>query len=164
MATKHVRIISKQQRLSQARDIGKIVYVNNEQKMPKDWNLWHAIRNFPIARLMGAELNKLSPVLKIAFYPRQSRVPNTIVSQFMVQYLWLLVSNAVDRSNNMPKVDSFLSITEDMLLIKSIKANAGEWSLRNPNCFEYKTLCKFINLVSRLKKLKKKAGRIDISL
>ena len=43
----------------------------------------------------------------------------------------------------MPKVDSFLSIAEDISLIKSIKANAVAWLLRNPNCFEDKILCKF---------------------
>ena len=36
MGTRYICIISKQQRLSQARDIKKIVYVNNEQKRPKD--------------------------------------------------------------------------------------------------------------------------------
>ena len=49
----------------------------------------------------------------------------------------------------MPKVVSFLSIAEDMLLIKSIKANAVERLLRNPNCFEYKILCKFKKLISQ---------------
>ena len=34
--TKYICIISKQQRLSQARDIKKIVCVNDEQKWPKD--------------------------------------------------------------------------------------------------------------------------------
>ena len=36
MGTRYICIISKQQRLSQARDIKKIVYVNDEQKRPKD--------------------------------------------------------------------------------------------------------------------------------
>ena len=49
----------------------------------------------------------------------------------------------------MPKVVSFLSIAEDILLIKSTKANAVEWLLRNPNCFEYKILCKFKKLISQ---------------
>ena len=35
-----------------------------------------------------------------------------------------MVSNTLDRSKIMPKVDSFLAIAEDMLLIKSIKAGA----------------------------------------
>ena len=68
----------------------------------------------------------------------------------------------------MPKVVSFLSIAEDMLLIKSIKANAVKWLLRNLNCFEYKILCKFKKLISRLymtfSKSLEKAGRIDIGL
>ena len=79
-----------------------------------------------------------------------------------------MVSNALDRSKNMPKVDSFLSIAEDMLLIKSIKASAVEWLLPNPNCFEYKILCKFKNSVSplnmTLSKSLAKAGGIDIGL
>ena len=33
-----------------------------------------------------------------------------------------MVSNALDRSKNMPKVDSFLSIAEDKLVIRSIKS------------------------------------------
>ena len=33
-----------------------------------------------------------------------------------------MVSNALDRSKNMPKVDSFQSIAEDKLLIRSIKS------------------------------------------
>ena len=36
MGTKYICIISEQQKLSQARDVRKIVYVNNEQKRPKD--------------------------------------------------------------------------------------------------------------------------------
>ena len=36
--------------------------------------------------------------------------------------------NALDRSKNMPaEVHSFLSVAEDILLIKSIKASAVEW-------------------------------------
>ena len=46
--------------------------------------------------------------------------------------LWLTVSKALGRSKNIPEVDSFLSIAEDMLLIKSVKARAVEWLLRNP--------------------------------
>ena len=79
-----------------------------------------------------------------------------------------MVSNALGRSKNMPKADSFLPIAEDMLLIKSIKASAVEWLLRNLNCFEYKILSKFKNLVSRLDMsfslFLEKAGRIDIGL
>ena len=60
-----------------------------------------------------------------------------------------MVSNALDRSKTMPKVDSFLLIAEDILLIKSIKASALEWLLQNPNCFEYKVLCKFKTSVSQ---------------
>ena len=55
----------------------------------------------------------------------------------------------------MPKVDSFLSIAEDVLLIKSIKANAVERLLRNPNCFEI--LCKVKISVSRLNMTSQKA-------
>ena len=44
--------------------------------------------------------------------------------------LWLIVSNALERSEKMPKVVSFLSIAEDISLIKSIKTYAVEWSLR----------------------------------
>ena len=33
-----------------------------------------------------------------------------------------MVSNALDRTKNMPKVDSFLSIAEDKLVIRSIKS------------------------------------------
>ena len=77
-----------------------------------------------------------------------------------------MVSNTLDRSKKMPKVDSFLSIAEDILLIKSIKASVLEWLLRNTNCFEYKVLCKFKNSVSRLNmtlsKNLEKAGSIDI--
>ena len=77
-----------------------------------------------------------------------------------------MVSNALDRPKKMPKVDSFLSIAEDILLIKSIKASALEWLLRNTNWFEYKVLCKFKNSVSRLNmtfsKSLEKAGSTDI--
>ena len=76
--TKYICIISKQQRLSQARDIREIVCVNNEQKRPKDGSLWHATWNFPIVRLKGPNLDKLSPILKITFDPRQSCVPNCV--------------------------------------------------------------------------------------
>ena len=39
---------------------------------------------------MGPKLGKLSPILKIAFDPRQSSVPNTmIVLQFMAQYFMI---------------------------------------------------------------------------
>ena len=34
---------------------------------------------------MGSKLDKLSPILKIAFDPRQSSVPNTIVLQIVAQ-------------------------------------------------------------------------------
>ena len=77
-----------------------------------------------------------------------------------------LVSITLDRSKKMSKVDSFLLIAEDLLLIKSIKASALEWLLQNPDCFKYKVLCKFKNSVSRLNmtfsKSLEKAGSIDI--
>ena len=60
-----------------------------------------------------------------------------------------MVSNALDRTKEMPKVDSFLSIAEEILLIKSIEADAVEWLLRNPNFFKYKILCKFKNSISQ---------------
>lgn len=44
-----------------------------------------------------------------------------------------MVSNALDRPKEMPKVDSFLSIAEEILLIKSIEADTVELLLRNPN-------------------------------
>ena len=121
--TKYICIISKQQRLSQARDIRKIVGVNNEQKRLKDWSLLHDTWNFPTVRLTGPKLDKLSPILKITFDPWQSCVPNCVPSLWH-NILWLMVSSTLDRSKNMPKVDSFLSIAEDMLLIKLIKASA----------------------------------------
>ena len=69
-----------------------------------------------------------------------------------------MVSNALDRPKEMPKVDSFLSI----------EADAVEWLLRNPNFFEYKILCQFKNSISQQNmtssKSLEKAGRIDISL
>ena len=68
---------------------------------------------------MGPELDKLSPILKITFDLRQSCVPS-----LWHNILQLMVSNTLDRSKIMPKVDSFLAIAEDMLLIKSIKAGA----------------------------------------
>ena len=57
----------------------------------------------------------------------------------------------------MPKVDSFLSIAENVLLFKSIKANAVERLLRNPNCFEI--LCKVKISVSRLNMTSQKAHK-----
>ena len=54
-----------------------------------------------------------------------------------------MVSNALDRSKKIPKFDSFLSIDEDILLFKSIKANAVEFLLRSPNCFEILCTLKF---------------------
>ena len=36
-----------------------------------------------------------------------------------------MVSNALDSSKKMPKVDSFLSIAEDIFLIKSIKSKCS---------------------------------------
>ena len=66
----------------------------------------------------------------------------------------------------MPKFDSFLSIDEDILLIKLIKANAVDWLLRNPDCFEI--LCKVKISVSRFNmtfsKSLEKAGKVDIGL
>ena len=43
---------------------------------------------------MGAKLGKLSPILKIAFDPRQSSIPNTIVLQFLTQ---CFVINSIKR-------------------------------------------------------------------
>ena len=83
---------------------------------------------------MGPKLDNLSPILNIAFDPWQSSALNTIVLQFGAQYFMINGIKCL-RSKNMPKVDSFLSIAEDMLLIKSIKASAVKWLLRNPNCF-----------------------------
>ena len=59
-----------------------------------------------------------------------------------------MVSNALDRPKEMPKVDSFMLIAEEILLIKSIEADTVELLLRNPNFFEYKILCKFKNSIS----------------
>ena len=38
---------------------------------------------------MGAKLDKLSPILQIAFDPRQSSISNTIVLQFLTQYFMI---------------------------------------------------------------------------
>ena len=65
-----------------------------------------------------------------------------------------------------PKVVSFLSIADDMLQVKSVRAKAVEWFFWNPNCFEYKILCRskiFTRLLYiTLSKSLEKAGRIDI--
>ena len=67
---------------------------------------------------MGPKLDKLSPILKIALIRNKTEC---------CSFLRSTVSNALDRSKGMPKVDSFLSRTEEILLLKSIEANAVEW-------------------------------------
>lgn len=64
------------------------------------------------------------------FFCSQSNVSNTIVMQFSHIISWLMVSNASDRSKTIPKVVSFLSIVDDMLKIKSVRAKAVEWLFR----------------------------------
>ena len=64
---------------------------------------------------MGPKLDKLITILKIAFDPRQSSIPNTIVLQFLTQHFMINSINALRRSKKMPKVVSFLSIAEDIL-------------------------------------------------
>ena len=54
----------------------------------------------------------------------KSSIQNCVSHSLWHNILWLMVSNTLDRSKNMPRVDSFLSIAEDMLLIKSIKNSA----------------------------------------
>ena len=75
---------------------------------------------------MGPKLDKLSPILKIVFDPRQSSIPNTIVLQFLTQYFMIYSIKRLRKTKKIPKVVSFPSIAEDILLIKSIKANAVE--------------------------------------
>ena len=38
---------------------------------------------------MGPKVDKLSAILKIAFDPNQSSIPNTIVLQFLTQYVMI---------------------------------------------------------------------------
>ena len=75
--------------MSETRDIRKIINVNNKQKRSKNWDMRDATLNFPRIRSMGPKLDELSPILKIAFDPRQSSIPNTIVLQFLTQYFMI---------------------------------------------------------------------------
>ena len=79
-----------------------------------------------------------------------------------------MVSKALDRSKKMPKVVSLLSIADDMTQIKSVRAKAVKWFFHNPNCFEYKTLCRSKNSIRRLyttlSKSLERPGRIEIGL
>ena len=57
---------------------------------------------------MGPKLDKLSPILKIAFDPRQSSIPNAIVLQFLTQYFMInSIKRRLRKTKKMPKVVSF---------------------------------------------------------
>ena len=122
--TKYICIISKQQRLSQARDIKKIVCVNDEQKWPKDWSLWHARWKFSYSKIDGTWTGQIESYSQDNFWSSTKLCPELCVPSLWHNILQLMVSNTLDRSKIMPKVDSFLAIAEGMLLIKSIKAGA----------------------------------------
>ena len=53
---------------------------------------------------MGPKLDKLSPIVKIAFDPRQSSIANTIVLQFLTQYFMINRIKRLRKSKKMPKV------------------------------------------------------------
>ena len=78
-------------------------------------------------------------------------------------------SNTLQRSKKIPKVVLFLSIAEDILLIKSIKAKCSRKIITEPKLrWVYLILFKFKKLISRFymtfSKSLEKTGRIDIGL